>query len=108
MFLTIFQSFWKIHYLINYAFSIGNYICLNRGHLANRTFKRKIKQFQAINSRRNLNRLLSYNDEKIYCPKHNYDLKELCQNVCIYNCGPGDTLAPKPCFIEEISATIDL
>ena len=86
-------------------FRTGEYICLNRGHLdSSEIFQKKI-----VTKRRNLNRLLSsmiINDQ-IHCRDNIYELKDLCHHVCTSSCEKNEVL-PKPCYIEEISTTIDL
>ena len=82
-------------------------MCLNRGRLANKLFKKKINS--ETTKRKNLDRLLPIKDGKIHCHKQTYPIDELCKNVCTKNCDENEEqLSPIPCFIEEISTIIDL
>ena len=86
-------------------------ICLNRGLRANEIFKRKIQQPNFGPLRRNLNRLLAPNTNRIICKGlgkiYEYEVNELCQHACTENCKKTE-LTPKPCFIEELQRSIDL
>ena len=94
-------------------FRTGQYICLNRGRFNSTEviFNRNntIKQSQSVSTRRNLNRLLLplITNKEIQCRDNSYNLTELCHHVCTSNCKK-DEIKPKPCFIEEIGAAIDL
>ena len=87
------------------CFRSENIRCLNRGHLADELFKRKINNLSK--GRTNLNRMIAYKGGKIFCGNKTYDETELCLHNLDSN---GEREAPQylPCFIEEIGTTIDL
>ena len=77
---------------------------MNRGRIADKIFKRKIEPTQT-SSRRNLNRLLTFRDEKIHCQNKSFPVNELCQKT---NTISRNIRENQMCSIKELGIKIDL